>query len=117
MNNIFVFGSNLAGRHGKGAALHARNFHGAIYGKGEGRQGRSYAIPTKDYQLNTLPLTVIEQHIATFLKHARNNPQDTFLLTPIGTGLAGYEIYEILDILNNYSITSNVVFTKEWFGY
>lgn len=117
MNNIFVFGSNLAGRHGKGAALYARNFHGAIYGKGEGRQGKSYAIPTKDFQLNTLPLSTIEQHIVVFLRHAKNNPQDTFLLTPIGTGLAGYQVYDILEILNKHPITPNVLFTKEWFGF
>jgi hypothetical protein len=116
MNNIFVFGSNLAGRHGKGAALCARQLHGAIYGQGQGRQGKSYGIPTKDYQLKTLPLGVIEEHIAVFIKHAKNNPQDTFLLTPIGTGLAGYEVSDILTILKKFTITSNVVFTKEWFG-
>jgi hypothetical protein len=116
MNNIFVFGSNLAGRHGKGAALYAKQYHGAIYGQGEGRQGKSYAIPTKDYNINTLPLSTIEQYIATFLKHAKNSPQDTFLLTPIGTGLAGYTVEDILNILKKFTIPSNVVFTKEWFG-
>jgi len=55
-NKIFVFGSNLAGRHGKGAALHARKHYGAIYGQGWGRQGNSYAIPTKDSKLKTVPL-------------------------------------------------------------
>ena len=44
---IFVFGSNLAGRHGKGAAKFAKDYHGAIYGRGVGLQGTSYAIPTK----------------------------------------------------------------------
>jgi hypothetical protein len=116
MNNIFVFGSNLAGRHGKGAALYAKNFYGAIYGMGEGRQGRSYAIPTKDYQINTLPLDTIEKHIVTFLRHAKNNPQDTFLLTPLGTGLAGYSISDILAIVSKHQVYSNVLFTKEWFG-
>ena len=117
MNNIFVFGSNLAGRHGKGAALYARNFHGAIYGQGEGRQGKSYALPTKDYSLKSLTLDAIESHIATFLIHAKNNPQDTFMLTPIGTGLAGYKIPEILALISKYQVTSNVLFTKEWFGF
>lgn len=55
-NHIFVFGPTLAGRHGKGAALHARKHHGAIYGQDEGLQGTSYAIPTKDARLNALPL-------------------------------------------------------------
>lgn len=117
MNNIFVFGSNLAGRHGKGAALHARQLHGAVYGQGEGRQGKSYAIPTKDYNIKTLPLDTIEQHIVIFLRHAKNNPQDTFLLTPIGTGLAGYTVPDMLEILSKHTITPNVVFTKEWFGF
>ena len=57
---IFVFGSNLAGRHGKGAALYAKKHHGAIYGQGYGLQGRSFAIPTKDYNLKTLPLWCIK---------------------------------------------------------
>ena len=52
---IFVFGSNLAGRHGKGAALFARQERGAIYGVGQGRTGNAYAIPTKDERLRTLP--------------------------------------------------------------
>jgi hypothetical protein len=116
MNNIFVFGSNLAGRHGKGAALYARNFHGAVYGQGEGRQGKSYAVPTKDYNINSLPLDTIEKHIITFLRHAKNSPQDTFLLTPIGTGLAGYAVPDILKLISKHTVPSNVVFTKEWFG-
>ena len=53
---VFVFGSDLAGRHGKGAALWARLHRGAIYGRGVGRQGNAYAIPTKDRQLRVLPL-------------------------------------------------------------
>jgi hypothetical protein len=87
---IFVFGSNLAGRHGKGAALWARQHRGAIYGQGIGLQGNSYAIPSKDSQLRTLPLGVIEQHVSAFLAFARSRPELTFQLTPIGCGLAGY---------------------------
>jgi hypothetical protein len=56
---VVVFGSNLAGRHGKGAALGARLHPGAIYGRGVGPQGNAYAIPTKDRQLRVLPLQVI----------------------------------------------------------
>jgi len=59
MTPIFVFGSNRAGRHGNGAALAARRQHGAIYGQGEGLQGQSYAIPTKDEKLKTLGLDAI----------------------------------------------------------
>ena len=63
---IFVFGSNLAGRHGKGAALFARQHRGAVYGQGQGLQGCSYAIPTKDARLNTLPLHEIEGYVHHF---------------------------------------------------
>lgn len=87
---IFVFGSNLAGRHGKGAALHARRYCGAIYGRGVGLQGKSYAIPTKDRRLSTLPLSEIAKYAAEFVEFARANPSMTFRLTPIGCGLAGY---------------------------
>jgi hypothetical protein len=87
---IFVFGSNLAGRHGAGAALHARKHYGAIYGQGVGRQGNSYAIPTKDGNLNTLHTMVIGVYIAQFLKYARENPELTFNVTRVGCGLAGY---------------------------
>lgn len=95
MTRIFVFGSNLAGRHGRGAALYARNHHGAIYGQGVGRQGDSYAIPTKDKFLHSLPLDEIYQHIADFLTYAREHPDLTFKVTPIGCGLAGFNPWEI----------------------
>lgn len=68
---VFVFGSNLAGRHGKGAALWARQQRGAIYGQGIGRQGNAYGIPTKDRQLRVLPLTAIQTHVADFRRLAR----------------------------------------------
>lgn len=87
---VFVFGSNLAGRHGKGAALWAHQHRGAIYGQGQGRQGNSYAIPTKDERLRTLPLSVIRYQVEVFLTYADQNPGEQFQLTPIGCGLAGY---------------------------
>jgi hypothetical protein len=87
---VFVFSSNLAGRHGKGAVLWARQYRGAIYGQGEGFQGSSYAIPIRDRQLNALPLTQIEGHVRKFLAFARAHPEMRFQLTPIGCGLAGY---------------------------
>jgi hypothetical protein len=95
MPSVFVFGSNLAGRHGKGAALAAQKHHGAIYGQGSGRQGNSYAIPTKGHKLEVLPLDEIGRHVDAFLDYARANPTDTFQLTPIGCGLAGYQPYQI----------------------
>jgi hypothetical protein len=92
---VFVFGSNLAGRHGKGAALHARRECGAIYGQGVGRQGQSYAIPTKDEHLRTLPLDRISQYVVQFLEYARQHPNEQFYVTPVGTGLAGYSVSDI----------------------
>jgi hypothetical protein len=87
---IFVFGSNLAGRHGRGAALEARKKHGAIYGQGEGRQGNRYAIPTKDADLLPMSLDDIYNAVARFLVCARLNPELQFNVTRIGCGLAGY---------------------------
>lgn len=92
---IFVFGSNLAGRHGAGAALHARLHHGAIYGHGEGPQGDSYAIPTKDAALRPLPLDMIEVFVQQFLAYAERQPEQVFQVTRIGCGLAGYRDEQI----------------------
>ena len=95
MREIFVFGSNMAGRHGKGAALHARKHHGAVYGQGIGLQGDSYAIPTKGEVLEVLPLTVIQKHVADFVAFAKDNPDLSFRLTAVGCGLAGFKPSQI----------------------
>jgi hypothetical protein len=87
---IFVFGSNLAGRHGKGAALFARNKHGAEYGVGEGLTGNSYAIPTKDFNIRTRSLEDIKNSVDKFLYYAMTNPEKEFNVTRIGCGYAGY---------------------------
>lgn len=87
---IFVFGSNLAGRHGKGAALEARQRYGALYGQGEGLQGNSYAIPTKDRNIKTLPLEHIKVFVERFIDFATAHPELHFAVTAIGCGLAGY---------------------------
>lgn len=92
---VFVFGSNLAGRHGKGAALHARKHHGAIYGQGIGLQGTSYGIPTKDHSLQTLPLEIIEIYVQDFIEFANTNSHLTFQVTRVGCGLAGYRDAQI----------------------
>lgn len=95
MSEIFVFGSNLAGRHGKGAALYARQHHGAIYGQGDGLQGSSYAIPTKDANLKSRTLNDIAASVAIFLEFATAHPEMQFRVTPIGCGLAGYRPCQI----------------------
>ena len=88
---IFVFGSNLAGRHEAGAALHALREYGAIAYEGSGRMGHSYAIPTKDRRLNPLPLPSIGFFVLGFIEYAEAHPELQFLVTRIGCGLAGYK--------------------------
>lgn len=116
MRPVFVFGSNLAGRHGKGAALFALQHCGAVYGQGTGRQGNAYAIPTKGHRLEVLPLDQIRDYVEEFLEYARANSEETFALTPIGTGLAGYSREQIYSLLKQFDVPSNVLFTKEWFN-
>lgn len=87
---IFVFGSNLAGRHGAGSALEAIKNHGAFYGRGWGHQGNSYAIPTKDEHLGIMPLDEIQIHVDGFVDFATRHPELVFDVVAIGCGLAGY---------------------------
>ena len=109
-NQIFVFGSNLAGRHGKGAALVARQHFGAQYGVGQGHTGHCYAIPTKDYNIRTLPIGSIKYYLEQFVEYAKQHPELEFLLTPVGTGLAGYSISDLESILPE--LPTNVI--KTW---
>jgi len=109
---IFVFGSNLAGRHGKGAALYAKRRRGAIPGQGVGRQGDSYAIPTKDGSLRTLPLDEIRTHVERFLIYAANHPHLQFEVTPIGCGLAGYKPAQIAPMF--IGAGANVILPEEF---
>jgi hypothetical protein len=87
---VFVFGSNLSGRHGRGAALRAREHHGAVSGKGVGLQGASYAIPTKDHALRGLPLDQIAHYVNRFIEFAKEHTEMTFQVTRVGCGMAGY---------------------------
>jgi hypothetical protein len=100
-SHIFVFGSNLGGRHGKGAALEAKNHWGAVCGVGSGSRGQSYAIPTKDRRLRTLPLRLIGGYIDMFCLYASYYPELTFLVTAVGCGLAGFAIEDILPFWKN----------------
>ncbi len=92
---IFVFGSNEAGRHGAGAAKFARDKMGAINGQGKGLQGQSYAIPTKDVNLNTLPIERVIEYIDIFKEYANAHPELIFQITKIGCGLAGFKDEDI----------------------
>jgi hypothetical protein len=111
-SSIFVFGSNLAGRHGKGAALTARLHYGAIYGQGEGLQGRSYGIPTKGAKLETLSLNEIKKRVDRFIIFAKNNPQLEFRVTAVGTGLAAYKHDDIAPMF--YSAPINCILPRKW---
>lgn len=112
MTPVFVFGSNLAGRHGAGAAKFAVENRGAIYGQGIGYQGNSYGIPTKDQNIETLPLDTIESYVDVFLSFAKNHPEMTFQLTPIGCGLAGYKPTDIAHMFS--SASGNVLLPDEF---
>jgi hypothetical protein len=116
-SHIFVFGSNLAGRHGKGAALYARQHYGAIYGQGEGRQGDSYAIPTKDFLLHPLPLDEIARYVARFRDYAASNLDLNFVVTRVGCGLAGYQDRQIAPLFQDPRNTSNCQYPAEWRPY
>jgi hypothetical protein len=112
MMAIFVFGSNLAGRHGKGAALEARDAYGAQYGVGVGRTGNAYAIPTKDCSLNVLPLRTIKAFVTQFIEYAVLNPHLEFQVTDIGCGLAGYTPEQIAPMFKG--APSNCIFSSEF---
>jgi hypothetical protein len=100
-NSIFVFGSNLAGIHGAGAALEAKRHWGAKQSIGVGRTGMAYAIPTKDHNIQTRSLLAIQFDVKMFLEYARLNPDLTFLVTKIGCGLAGINESEIAPMFAN----------------
>ena len=108
MKQVFVFGSNLAGRHGAGSALEARRKWGALYGQGEGMQGHSYAIPTKDKNLRILPLAHIKLSVERFVLFASLHPEMTFNIVAIGCGLAGYKPEQISPFFAKISVNCHL---------
>lgn len=110
--NIFVFGSNLAGIHGAGAARAAFNYHGAKMGKGIGLEGKSYAIPTKNEHLESLTLMQVRYFVDGFVEFARKNPAMTFKVTRIGCGLAGFTDAEIAPLFEYAG--ANCEFDSAW---
>ena len=89
-DEVFVFGSNLAGMHGGGAAYAAFKKFGAIWGRGVGLQGQSYAIPTMQGGVET-----IKPYVDEFIDFARSRPDLFFYVTRIGCGIAGFADAEI----------------------
>ena len=108
-NQVFVFGSNLAGMHGGGAARVARLRFGAVMGKGVGMQGRSYAIPTMQGGTET-----IRPYVNDFIAYAKEHPELTFLVTPIGCGIAGFEPEDIAPLFEKASNVENIWLPKSF---
>lgn len=113
-NEVFVFGSNLAGIHGAGAAKLAYEKFGAIKGQGFGLQGQSFAIPTKDMQIKTLPIEKIRMYIQIAEAHFIANPTKIFLVTEIGCGLARYEPEDIAPLFKSSYQLPNVYMPKRF---
>jgi hypothetical protein len=93
---IFVFGSNLRGAHGAGAALQAANKFGAQYGVGIGLTGRCYAFPTLDRNLKKLSFDFLREQRDKLYETCLANPDKRFILTKVGCGLAGYRESQML---------------------
>lgn len=108
-NEIFVFGSNLRGIHGGGAAYVAYRRFGAIMGQGVGLQGQSYAIPTMQGGVET-----IRPHVDDFIRFASHNPQLTFLVTRIGCGIAGFTDSQIAPLFAAAHSVPNIVLPEGW---
>lgn len=109
-DEIFVFGSNLAGHHGGGAARVALDRFGAQWGVGEGIQGQSYAIPTMQGGVET-----IKPYVDRFLDLAYEWDQNTFLVTRIGCGIAGFLPEQIAPLFDRALDMYNVVLPRDFY--
>ena len=107
-NEIFVFGSNAAGFHAGGAAAQAMHQFGAIWGQGEGLQGRSYAIPTME------GLDNMKAAIERFAQYATEHKEQRFLVTRIGCGIAGYSAQEIAPFFSGCVSLENVTLPADF---
>ena len=100
---IFVFGSNLEGAHGGGAALLAFRKWGAIWGQGTGLQGQTYGIPTIHGGVEE-----IRPYVDEFIRFAKEHPELTFLVTEIGCGIAGFRPEEIAPLFRDAVPVENI---------
>jgi hypothetical protein len=112
-NEVFVFGSNEAGRHGRGAAFTAKKW-GARNGQGVGHFGQTYAIPTKDANLKVLPIRKIFEYTYQFIQYAISRKDLVFLVTKVGCGLAGFEPREIAPLFSGAYNEKNILLPKEF---
>jgi hypothetical protein len=109
---IFVFGSNVNGFHGGGAAAQACRHFGAVYGNPEGPQGQCYAIPTVGNAFED-----IRQHVERFIDYAIAHPDLKFLVTPIGCGIAGYRPADIAPMFARARNVSNIHLPASFWQY
>ena len=109
-HEIFVFGSNLAGRHGGGAARAANMKFGAEWGVGVGLTGQSYAIPTMQGGVET-----IKPYVDEFIRFAQANPELKFLVTRIGCGIAGFRDEEIAPLFDKAMQVPNIYLPETFF--
>lgn len=111
-HQIFVFGSNIQGIHGGGAARHARQW-GAVEGTSKGRMGQTYAIETKDlFKDEFLGWEYVAEQLLELIEYAESLPEFEFLLTPVGTGLAGGKIEDLNKLMETIQLPDNV--KKSW---
>ena len=110
-NEVFVFGSNLEGMHGGGAALLAYNKFGAVWGQGTGLQGKSYAIPTMHGGVET-----IAPYVDEFIAFARQHKELKFLVTEIGCGIAGFTAMEIAPLFRDALDEENIYLPQRFIG-
>lgn len=116
-NQVFVFGSNTKGRHGKGAALQAHKQFGAEYGVGEGLCGLNkccYAFPTLNHYFQKVRVTDLVESRDLLYHVCRENPDKEFLLTKVGCGLAGFSEDKIIWLFTVVSQPSNLILPEEW---
>ena len=108
-NEIFVFGSNLQGMHGGGAARLAHEKFGAIWGQGVGLQGQSYGIPTMHGGVDA-----IKPYVDEFIEFAKSHPELTFFVTRIGCGIAGFRDEEIAPLFKECIEIDNVILPRSF---
>ena len=108
-NEVFVFGSNLEGMHGGGAAFVAYRKFGAVMGQGVGLQGQSYAIPTMHGGVDA-----IRPYVDEFIAFAQAHPELVFLVTRIGCGIAGFLDSEIAPLFAEAHAVPNIVLPEGW---
>lgn len=114
--HIFVFGSNENGNHAGGAAAIAWSHFGAKTGVGFGPTGQSFAIPTLAWDMSQLPLRVVGFYVRRFIKYARQHPNQTFLVTPIGCGIAGFTEEQIAPLFKGARRTKNIHLPKSFWA-